>query len=67
MREKKSAPNFASVQLSNFKHSTGLSVFYNHQMEQVSKNILMRNLIEGNILFRAGQSLGWPLQQAAQC
>ena len=60
-----SALKFASVQISNIKHSTVMSVIYHDKMntiEQASLNFLMRIFIQWNILARVGQSLGWPSQ-----
>ena len=47
-KKEESALNFAGVQISDFKHSTGLSVIDHDQMdsrEQASTNILMTNFI----------------------
>ena len=64
-----SALNFASVQILNFKHSTGSSVIYHDQIdirEQASTKVLIKFFILWNFLFRAGQSLRWPPQQATE-
>ena len=58
-----SALIFASVQISNVKHSTVLSMIYHDKMntmEQASTIFLMSIFIWWN---RVGQSLGWTLQQ----
>ena len=61
-----SALNFASVQISNFKHSTGLNVIYHDQMD-ISKhawtNFLKIFFFVWNILSKVGQSMAnlWPL------
>ena len=61
LREKSAhALNLASVQISIFKHRTGVSVIYHNQMDimaQASANILMKILIWWNILASPGQSL----------
>ena len=69
MMERTSALNFASVQISVFEHSTGLSVIYHDQIEireQASKNVLEKNFHLMTHLTRAGQSFGWPSQQATE-
>ena len=48
MRENDFCPNFASVQITNFKHRTELSVIYPDQrdiIEQAAPNIWMRIFI----------------------
>ena len=48
MRENDFCPNFASVQITNFKHRTELSVIYPDQrdiIEQAATNIWMRIFI----------------------
>ena len=82
MMERTSALNFASVQISIFEHSTGLSVIYHDQIEiraqndqieigaQASTNFLEKNFHLMTHFVQswasAGQSFGWPSQQATE-
>ena len=62
-------PKILQVYISDFKHSTGLSVIYHDQMdiwEQASTKNFEIIFLLMNILSRAGQSLGWPSQQATE-
>ena len=62
-RERTSALNFASVQISNVKHSKVLRMIYHHKMnimEQASTNIFDVHLKHFHLMKHFGQSLGLP-------
>ena len=63
-----SALKFANVQISIFKHSTGLSDIYHDQMDsikQASTNILMRNAFNEHFV-QSLPVLLWPSQPACE-